>query len=231
MKMITKSILIFSLFFLIFSSLSIEATREKEFNPSSAGDGDVQYNEAASWNEAHDAKTGTSAQDSETLFNIATVITQRTPQKYSIRRGFLPIDLTNEPKGAKIETATMYIKLFVKVGGNKGVVLVGPTSQDSTSALITADFDQCGAVDNPKEWTDTIAFGDIGGWTTWTFNSLGKTAINDAFNDWLMLGIRVENDCDDVAPTVVNDFLFYSADDSNNKPILNIQDYSLPQII
>ncbi len=115
----------------------------------------------------------------------------------TIYRAFFPVDTSALPDNAVISAATF--KAYITTtsdGDNDGDdwVNIVQTSQNSTSSLVTADFDNCGAVTNPTEGATRIDITNIstGAYSTWTLNSTGMGWISKT--GYTLLGLREGHD-------------------------------------
>jgi hypothetical protein len=105
-------------------------------------------------------------------------------------------------------------------------VLVGPTTQAAQNppdAVVAGDYDACGSVDSPTEWSDqiTLASMAVDVWSTWTLNSTGLAAISKTA--YTLIGLREKYDVEDTAIGAAeeNEVLFYSRESAND-PYLRI---------
>ena len=169
-----------------------------------AGDGVVR-NEVTSgtWTTAHDATTGTSAYPTDTTVygpHIQELAGNGT--YWWLNRLFLPIDTSGLGAGATVSAAVLYLW----PGGTDNTdndgddwINVVQTDQPSTSTLTTADFNNCGATDNPTEGATRVDIGNITGaqYNTWTLNATGRGWIDKT--GVTMLGMREGHDCIDSA--------------------------------
>ena len=174
-------------------------------NPTSyyigAGDGFVEGPAELSWDTAHDAATGAGVGDSGT--NAPIGMGKDGNAKHYIYRGFFPVDTSGITDGATISAAVYYAHGESKSNGdNDGTdwIAIIQTTQPSTSGLTTADYDLCGAVDNPTEAHDAGARIDIssattGGYNSWAFNATGIGWISDS--GFTKLGMREGHDITD----------------------------------
>jgi len=165
-----------------------------------SGDGYV-YNANANWTTCHDAITGSYATATGTN-TLKSYVQEESG--YAIARGFAPVDTSGIPNGANKSAATFYATVQYVVGdddgGTYGYITVVQTSQASPTTLSTADFDQCGAVDNPTEGTDSrldITSVSAGNEYNWPMNATGLGWISDT--GWTYLGLRQLHDASDVA--------------------------------
>lgn len=108
-----------------------------------AGDGTVRYWAAATWSAARDATTGTAA--SYTLEYLIESMGARkvTATNWRVDRAFFPIDTSAITDTGTITSATLifYIYDYSVYNINSTTWEAVQTSQSSTSALTTADFD------------------------------------------------------------------------------------------
>jgi len=164
---------------------------------SSSGDGHV-YKNGSSWDLAHDATTGNSANYTN---NVAIAGTSMpTGITYAIYRTFLPFNTAALPDDAVITAASLNVYTDYKSNGdNDGDdwITVVQTNQASTSSLTTADFDNAGAINNPTEGIDTSERKDITSVSTDQYiilnlNTTGKSWISST--GYTKLGLREGHD-------------------------------------
>lgn len=170
---------------------------------SGAGDGWIQEGEVASWNTIHD-NTGNSG-------GGAAVPATATIEVWSygdgsgniyITRGFVPVDTSGLPDSTTISAASLNVYVTTTMNGdNDGddwINVIGDTSQASTDTLARADFNNCGAVDNPTEYASRIDITSsftTNQYNAFTFNSTGIAAISKT--GYTKLGVREGHDCID----------------------------------
>lgn len=191
------------------------------------GDGSIQSDGGVGdWDTPHDATTGTTGDGTETTIECGVDFTD----KYYIKRAFLPFDTSVLPNDATIISVT--VNLYVTAvndtdnDGDDWVNIVGPTTQASATALSTADFDQCGSINNPAEIATRIDIGNINtsAYNVWTLNATGIALISKTGNT--LLGAREGHDAID-SSTTGSKITFYSSDNATNKPYLEVT-YSVP---
>lgn len=180
---------------------------KKTFKSNKAGDGYVQASSFVNWDTAHDATSGAAVDSSgPSAMSYALGLTRK------INRGFTPFDLSAEPIGTNLKFDSMRIeKLAASVvdddpDGDDWVAFVGPTTQASTASLTANDFDNCGAVNDPIEWTarKVITAVSTTKANTWTLNAAGEAAVCAAMGTgWLMMGFREGHDAID-SPIAAN---------------------------
>lgn len=163
-----------------------------------AGDGSI-FHQNANWNTLHDATTGTT--EYSTAPNDTALARSGLTAVYQINRGFIPIDTSGIPDGDIVTEAKLYIYCEVKQNGdNDGddFITIVKTDQPNPTTLTTADFNNCGATDNPEEGTDTrVDIGDITNYAyhTWDLNTAGKSWVKTTAGDpYTMLGLREGHD-------------------------------------
>ncbi len=161
-----------------------------------AGDGRV-YDYNSTWNTVHDSTDGDGASDDDTTISVECDF--QTPN-YWIIRGFLPTDTSGLPDGATISAAVfkLYVNSYNDADGDTEYALV-QTSQANTAELVTEDFDECGAVDNPDLGSDEVGDPATGQYVDWTLNATGRGWIDDT--GVTKLGMRANHDYDDAAPS------------------------------
>ena len=152
----------------------------------------------SSWDATHDDTEGFEVV-SISIMNIG--VKNFAGGEYSIFRGFFPLNKT----GTVIESETVTsAKLCVWVTGvddddNDGddfMAVIGNTTQASPSNLVTTDYDQCGAIDDPKEYSNRIdltAGFTIDEFNCFTINSDGINTINNVA-EIIPFGIREGHD-------------------------------------
>jgi len=196
---------------------------------SGAGDGYCfAYTEGDQWNATHDA---TSATAYPTATNGNATECRGTEGVYTIGRGFFPFDTSGLSDEAVISEAIMYVCCKSPTSVYTGVVTVVQTTQAATDTLTAEDFDQCGAVDNPTEGTDSPS-------SSQTNNSYYAITLNATGRGWISktgftkLGQREKNhDCADSAPGNSNTCRLQQAfseyADTSSDPYLSIT-YTVP---
>lgn len=170
---------------------------------SAGGDGSVSYIGSSDWDTTHNATDGTGAATSTGSYGIS-VGTRHTGSAYRIYRGFVPIDTSGLPDNANISAASLniYIDGVGETNGTQSyIVVVGETSQSSTTTLITDDYETCGTTHNPYEGSGhedlTDIDASINSYHSWTLNSTGRGWIN--VSGVTKLGLRSGHDVDDIA--------------------------------
>ena len=213
-----------------------------------AGDGAIYKVDSSSagiqvtWDQAHDAATGSVAYPTSgnTSFYIYRVTDGFGGYTFYIWRAFFPIDTSSLGVEADITSATLYVHLDNKLNSTgDGYIVVVQTSQADTTTLTTADYNQCGSVDNPPtQGSATVDITDItnGQYQGLLLNETGRIWINK--EGITKLGIREGHDCVDEYPA--NDFdingftsagangMFFSEQDgTDNDPYLEVT-YTTP---
>ena len=161
---------------------------------SGAGDGVVNYSGSpGDANATHDATNGSGADYTGTEPWIE--YGGGPPYPYMLGRAFLPIDTSGLPTGALVSAATL--RLYLVDWGQTLIIGLVQTTQASNTTLITEDFDQCGAVDNPTEGATRLTHtgGGGSGIKTFTLNATGRGWISDS--GYTKLGVRGSQDLDD----------------------------------
>lgn len=163
------------------------------------GDGPVT-SDSASWDTAHDAATGSSSGGALTSGVVCG--TQESGGSYYIIRGFLPFDTSDLPADASISSAVLRVYVNSKSSGdNDGDdwINVVQTSQASPTSIGTADFDQCGAINNPTEGATRADISSLdiptGDWLEMSLNATGISWISTS--GYTLLGLREGHDCVD----------------------------------
>lgn len=127
---------------------------------------------------------------------------------FKIVRSFFPVDTSGIADGDTVTAAILYLYgTGVDNGDNDGEdwMSIVQTSQNDTSTLISADFDQCGdsigyapSGPYPTEGIDSGARIDLGswnaaGWNSFTFNATGHGWVDKT--GYTKLGLREGHDC------------------------------------
>ncbi len=181
-----------------------------------AGDGYV-YNYASTWDASHDASTGLSA----ILATPATIgVRHRSHPRFYNYRGFFPINTSGIGSGSTITSATM--KLYITgtlYEDNDSQAYIGlvQTTQASTATLSTADYNQCGAIDDPTLGSDDTPKLDT--LTTSAYNSFDLNATGLAWiskTGYTKLGFREGHDIEDLS-------ILANIDYNNAKPSTSLE--------
>lgn len=195
--------------------------------PDFAGSGDgVSYNGGAGWDSIHDAVAGTVANYTATGLQFDS---GKYGSTFEIDRVFFPFAGTETlPDSALISSSTMHFYEESGYSGTQQSYTLVQTTQNATTSLTTADFDNAGSINNPTEGANRVAWGSSAGWVSMTLNDNGKNWINTIGTT--KLGLRMSKDADDVEPTT-NDYtgnvLFSEYSGTAYDPYLLI-DYSIP---
>ncbi|MBW1744687.1 MAG: hypothetical protein JRJ47_14870, partial [Deltaproteobacteria bacterium] len=119
------------------------------------GDGYVAGGAAANnWDLAHDLLTGQIVNYNDTTADGLVIGSGRRADNVAlIYRGFFPINATALPDAANITAASLFFGIYSKGNddddGYDYIAVVGETTQADPDVLTTADYDTCGAVNNP----------------------------------------------------------------------------------
>jgi hypothetical protein len=163
-----------------------------------AGGGDGQVEKSSgdtNWNTCHDATAGSAADyESET----ANVKAKLDTGQYSISRGFFPVDTSGLPDGVTI-TGANFVHTVSSIQDTPFTYRIVQTTQADTGSLVTGDYDQCGAIDDPTAGASDQSISTTGTKTV-ALNATGLGWITDS--GWTKLGIRERaHDADDEAAT------------------------------
>jgi len=145
-----------------------------------AGDGTV-WAVSTVWDTCHDAASGAGSDD--TTADAGGARTKFVSPNYQIFRSFFPFDTSGIGASMKVDSCIGSIyPTIVADNDNDGydfVVFVG-ASQASATALVNDDFDQCGDINNPTEWSDRLDLTGISAnqYHTFTFTAAGISGIN-----------------------------------------------------
>jgi len=199
-----------------------------------AGDGQVVYSGGpppVSWDTAHDALTGTWAPYTLEAMGVGSGSNESGGIGKYIYRSFLPFDTSGIDDATTITAAILYIYPYAKSDGdNDGDdwVNVVQTSQTNPTTLATADYDQCGAINNPTEGATRVDIGNVttGTYNTWTLDATGISWIDKVNANNTLLGMREGHDAID-SPIVANTedkVSLYSSEDTNGSrdPYLDV---------
>jgi len=191
---------------------------------SGSGDGYVNYNDAASWDTAHDAATGTSAAD-DVAFSM--VDSYESGVYFGIYRAFFPTDTSALPDNAVVTDATFDVYGVLKTNTDDDgydYINIVQTDQPDPTNLTTADFNNCGATDNPAQGATAIDIGVIAtsAYNTWTLNDTGKGWIS--VDSYTMLGMRTGHDIQDhpQANETEDKFFHEPSEEAGKGPYLTI---------
>lgn len=188
------------------------------YSNSSAEDGEVGYGRA-SWDTTHDAGTGTAASATGTQPRFQTGNNNLSTGWENVR-AFFAFDTAALGDGDTITSATLSLRGTARIdNGNKSACLVG-ASPASATTLTTADYDQCGAINNPTEMASRL---DITSWSTTGFNAFALNSnglANISKTGISYFGLRSSGDCDDdITGIGLNEYsscIFYSNEQSGN---------------
>lgn len=193
-----------------------------------AGDGEINKTDA-SWDTTHDATTGNNASYGGSQILAPRVRYSDSLSKYYIYRAFLPFDTSGLPDGASISEVLLKIYIFsVSNGDDDGndFTRIVQTDQPDATTLATADYNNCGATNNPTAGATDIDFGSITAsqYNTFTLNATGRSWI--VKDGWTKLGIREGHDAVDDAITIpLQNYLQLNMSeypDTNKDPYLEI---------
>ncbi|MDY6952303.1 MAG: hypothetical protein SWE60_12385, partial [Thermodesulfobacteriota bacterium] len=160
------------------------------------GDGYTNKGDDFDWDVTHDATQSATVQ-----YTVTDSYFCRTGKDgsnhYIITRVFFPFYTEPLPDTANIVDATLSLYVNTKQNADndgEDFFVVVQTTQPSTSALTTDDYDLCGTVNSPTEGSERVDCGDIttGQFNDWTLNSTGLGWISKT--DWTKLGMREGHD-------------------------------------
>ena len=172
-----------------------------------AGDGYIYKNEAGqpsstTWNTAHDATTGNGASYTGIAGSQAKIEISGIGNLTHIRKAFVPCDTSG--LGATAVVSAAILKVYPSFlyddynGTGYDYIAIVQTDQPNSAQLTTADYNNCGATDNPTKGSADI---DISGLATGSYQDL---TLNATGLGWIqlegttMLGIRTGQDIQDV---------------------------------
>lgn len=146
---------------------------------STAGDGWCETSYNTNWDVSHDAANCDGGYTTYTdTVNESYSISNTAATGYKIARGLLPFDTSVIPANATITSSTLKIYITDTSDddndGDDFIVLV-QTSQASSATLISDDYDQVGAINNPSEGSNRIDIGNIttSAYNSWILNATG----------------------------------------------------------
>lgn len=178
-------------------------------------DGIATYTYASTnWATSHDAASGSSAADSAT--DLVIQLYRNGGGFYYIERAFTLFDTSTLTSGATISAATF--SLYETNGGpadsdsqSLGIVQTSPASN---TAVVAADYSQCGATSNPTEGATRITTASMASfaYNAFTLNATGQGWISKT--GVTKLGFRFSKDMDNSAPTGANGDTYAAADTS-----------------
>ncbi len=180
-------------------------------------DGWVSNSPFTTWDDAHDASSGTSV---SSTIPLIVQLNQWPSGNASFIRTFMGFDLSSIPAGATIVSAT--IDCFSTFGGAQetgittSVDLVATTPTSNTD-LVVGDFDQVGSVSFANLTIASIVAAGPYATNTFTLNASGLTHITTAIGNVANFGCLINEDLTDSEPSpalrnaVWN---FFSADDA-----------------
>lgn len=172
--------------------------------PVGVGDGRVDQGNSTSWDLAHTTDPGGAVYPTIDETNIC--FAGKEGASYYIYRGFLPFDTSSLPDDATIATSSLFLYVSaISDNDNDGLDYIGvvQTTQADPTTLTTADFDQCGAVDNPN----TGSVKDLGAvvddaYNEWVLDATGRGWVS--LTGWTYLGVREGHDIEDTAVDAFN---------------------------
>jgi len=169
---------------------------------SGAGDGCVYYATVGhNWDTSHDASSGNAA-----YTGASCAIKSDETNTYEIFRGFFPIDTSAIEDDYTVTEAHFYFtigtNIWTEMSDSYEYFTLVETSQASDSTLVGADYDNCGAVNNPTELNDAGNRLDLTTISTDTeysieLNSTGISVIDDTGTTFI--GIRDGHDTADIS--------------------------------
>lgn len=156
-----------------------------------------------SWDTNHDATASSSAFDSANPWYAGAEETAAGVNQYQTNRGFHLYDTSSLTASATVSAATCSLNgggapLNTDNDGDDWVNIT-PSTPASNTAIVTGDYDQCGAIDNPTEYSTRI---DIGSWAStyndFALNAGGLSALS--LTAVTKFGLREGHDAIDSAP-------------------------------
>jgi len=164
-------------------------------------DGYVEIRDGDTWNTAHDSAIGEHAYPVRNDMSAASdryrpVVTN----SYTISRMFLPFNTSQLPDIATVTGATLSFYPIYSDSDDNAYISLVETDQASTATLVTADYDNCGAVHGAVRGSADLAVNDItlGEYNELPLNQEGLAWIS--LDGWTRLGVREGHDLEDVEP-------------------------------
>ena len=174
-----------------------------------AGDGEVWYTDYSGqpsqgiWDTIHDATTG-SGYNPDGTFAAAFSKIYGSDNETGIARSFYPIDTSALNDDAIISAAILKLYVYQTADDYNGdgydYIAIVQTDQPDSSTLRAADYNNCGATNNPTKGSADIDISGIGtvAYTDFTLNATGRDWINKTGTT--MLGTREGHDIEDNFP-------------------------------
>ncbi len=210
---------------------------------SGSGDGMVSGGGPGNdWDAAHDAAVGNSVRNNSATSIYANTNAADKPSEMTFYRAFLPFNTSGIASGVTISSTTLYVYVNNRTDGdNDANAYIGivETDQPDHTALTTADYNNCGAIDNPDEGGQhdlttivTSAF------NSWRLDATGFAMIkvsgevstcgtDTSLTGWTCLGLREGHDIKDdeagMANGAVNRIYGHDSDFGANDPYLTIE--------
>jgi uncharacterized protein YjbJ (UPF0337 family) len=154
-----------------------------------AGDGYCEQSNAT-WDTAHDATTSTADYTGTSAWFLAELF----GGNYVIQRCFLPMDTSGITDTDTITAAVLNVYADTALDDDNdatyGHAQLVQTSQAGTTTLVSADYDNCGSVDNP---TEGAARTDLTGISTTAYTAITLDATGRGWVDKTgdtLLGLR-----------------------------------------
>ncbi len=143
-----------------------------------SGDGFVtNFANPSTWAAAHDASVGSDADKTSVYFEVGNVVSGTL---IIIERAFIPFDTSAIPGGSTVSSSSLTMTQLGTGGDadNDGddFFTVLQTTQPSTSALTTSDYNDVGATSSPTEGSDRLDLSTNAASKVWffTLNSTGR---------------------------------------------------------
>jgi hypothetical protein len=196
---------------------------------SSAGDGYVLgwNDQNANWDTVHDDTDAASLSYTEVS---AGAVTRQWTTVYYLQRLLLPFNTSDLPDNAVITIANLSVmttSISDQDNDAQGyVAVVGPTTQNSTDAIINTDANKVGLVDDPYKLSDDIDLTGLVARNRVYFSLNADGIANVSLTNWTPLGIREGHDIEDeaIAASSLNNFNINMSESSGTveDPFLNV---------
>ncbi len=182
-----------------------------------SGSGAVYKGANISWNTTHDATTGSGT----VTFGLRVNVNTNSSNYYTIHRVFAPVNTSALDDGCFVTDATWNVygeSLTNEDDDGDDFIRIVHTDQPDPTTRTTADYNNCGATNNPEAGANDIDFGSLNGadWNVFTLNDAGKSWVS--VDGYTLLGMREGHDVIDsvfAGPNKTNSFRGQGDEDTN----------------
>lgn len=184
----------------------------------------------ANWATGHDATDGNANGYNEAS---SYCLVAESAGTYSIQRAFLPANTEQLPNNCDVLSATLNIYISAITDNDDdgdNFIRVVQTNQPDPTQLTNADYNNCGATDNPTAGATDLDIGDdltATQYNVWTLNATGIGWISQT--GYTLLGIREGHDVVDsaVGAGLISSITFNGNAAGSNEPYLSVV-YAVP---